>query len=309
MRAALPQTPPIQRFLVLTTQHSGSSWLTQELNAQPGVACQKELLADLDEHRLQRNASSSLKAPTWEEWVARAEAAFERVYKDALQRMPRNLTVAVGFKLMYSQVWDSRPLFMNAPPKTWGQNTRFLAWLRARNVRVLHLVRGAAILRSNDLADEAAASHVHVGRALNSVQNLTELAKLQAAFKPRKYGPSELVSKVLEMEEPVLYWRDLLALTGADHHVLLYESLLGASRALAFQSAVTYIGGPPGARLLDTREEVATGSKMNLRIHPITCEERIQDWNKLKFLLKADSLTLLSCELLASLARDKSLWT
>ena len=64
---------PVQRFLVLTTQHSGSSWLTDELDAQPGVACRRELLIDLDEHRLQRKGNSLI-APTWEEWVARAEA-------------------------------------------------------------------------------------------------------------------------------------------------------------------------------------------------------------------------------------------
>ena len=53
---------------------------------------------------------------------------------------------------------------------------------------------------------------------------------------------------------------------------------------------------------------MARGSKQNLtlRVHPITCEERIQDWSKLKLLLKSDSLTLTTCELLASLARNQS---
>ena len=122
---------------------------------------------------------------------------------------------------------------------------------------------------------------------------------------PRRYEPSKLVRAVQTLEEPSLYWRDLLAQAGAKHHKVLYESLLGASRAQAFQSAVTYIGGPPHARLREAHKEMASGSKQNLtlRVHPITCEERIQDWSKLKLLLKSDSLTLMTCELLASLAR------
>ena len=48
----LPQWLPVllagqghtQRFLVLTTQHSGSTWFDAELNAQRGVACAGELL-------------------------------------------------------------------------------------------------------------------------------------------------------------------------------------------------------------------------------------------------------------------------
>ena len=113
---------------------------------------------------------------------------------------------------------------------------------------------------------------------------------------------------VQTLEEPSLYWRDLLAQAGAKHREVLYESLLGASRAQAFQSAVTYIGGPPHARLREAHKETASGSKQNLtlRVHPITCEERIQDWSKLKLLLKSDSLTLTTCELLASLARNQS---
>ena len=56
---------------------------------------------------------------------------------------------------------------------------------------------------------------------------------------PRRYEPSKLVRAVQTLEEPSLYWRDLLAQAGAKHHKVLYESLLGASRAQAFQSAVT----------------------------------------------------------------------
>ena len=109
------------RFLVLTTQHSGSSWLAQELNAQPGVACKAELLVDMDQGRLHHDAKGHIKAPSWDAWVARAEAAFERVHREALKNTPGALLSAVGFKLMYSQIWDSRRPYINQSPKTWGK--------------------------------------------------------------------------------------------------------------------------------------------------------------------------------------------
>ena len=57
--------------------------------------------------------------------MARADAAFERVHEEevvTLKRMPRNRTDAVGFKLMYSQIWDSRPLTKKAPPTPTNPN-------------------------------------------------------------------------------------------------------------------------------------------------------------------------------------------
>lgn len=321
-RTQQPPTPPtpertqrIQRFLVLTTQHSGSSWLTDQLNAQPGVTCLRELLEDLDYNRLPRNDSHVL-APSWTEWQARAEAAFQRTHA-AHSKSAGERPVAIGFKLMYSQIWDSRShLTKGTKPDSWGRNARFVAWLRAHNIRVLHLVRGATLLRDNDLHEEKrdaarlAAAGAAVGRRrAESVQSLEELSLLQAVFRPMRYSAKELTRAVATMEAPVLYWRELLAATSTDHHVLLYESLLGASRGPSFASAVAYVGGPRDARLFDAREAVANGSKVNLRVHPMTCEERIESWGELKFLLPGDGLTFMSCELLASLARDGSLWT
>ena len=305
-----------KRFLVLTTQHSGSSWLTDELTAQDGVECERELLVAWDEARLQRSTPTNLNhrgalsgVPGWEEWVAGAEAAFERVHRNAALRRGPNATIrAIGFKLMYSQIWDSRPPRSAAPPSTWGENARFFAWLRARKIHVLHLVRGATLLRNSDLNGERRAAAGLATKGGGSVQNLTTLSMLQTAYKPRTYRPDELVRTVRALEEPVLYWRQRLESANVSYRGVLYESLLGASRALAFQSAVTYINGPPDARLLDAREEVANGVKMNLRIHPPTCDERIENWSTLKFALPGDSLTFMGCELLSSLAREGSLF-
>ena len=191
-----------------------------------------------------------------------------------------------------------------------GKNARFLAWLRERNIRVVHLVRGATMLRSNDLSKEqgrAKSQHGKRKRALTSVHDLTTLSALQEVFKPQKYSRKQLASTVHQMEAGMLYWRRLLDESATDHHVLLYESLLGPSRDAYFEKAVTYLGGHRGAALFDSREAVANGTRANLRVHPSTCEERIKDWNEIKLVLPGDSLTLMSCELLASFARAESL--
>ena len=69
--------------------------------------------------------------------------------------------------------------------RTGGQ-TRFLSWLRSRDVHVLHLVRGAAILRDNELRAERSAASLKMGDDAAHVHDLSTLAKLQAVFKPRR---------------------------------------------------------------------------------------------------------------------------
>jgi len=50
---------------------------------------------------------------------------------------------------------------------------------------VLHLVRGAAILRDNELRAERSAASLKTGNPAH-VHDLSTLAKLQAVFKPRR---------------------------------------------------------------------------------------------------------------------------
>jgi len=51
---------------------------------------------------------------------------------------------------------------------------------------VLHLVRGAAILRDNELRAERSAASLKMGDNPAHVHDLSTLAKLQAVFKPRR---------------------------------------------------------------------------------------------------------------------------
>ena len=57
---------------------------------------------------------------------------------------------------------------------------------RVCDVHVLHLVRGAAILRDNELRAERSAASLKMGDDAAHVHDLSTLAKLQAVFKPRR---------------------------------------------------------------------------------------------------------------------------
>jgi hypothetical protein len=122
-------------FVLWSTWRSGTSWLMERLNKHPAVGTYGEILRVLPPSN-----------PGWSEWPPGAQdrpfyTAYLRErglvdslvgrqthlfrYLDYIYAPRRNLRV-IGFKLMYDQV---RPY------------PHVLAYLRSRNVRVVHLIR------------------------------------------------------------------------------------------------------------------------------------------------------------------------
>jgi LPS sulfotransferase NodH len=124
-----PASPPT-RFVILATQRTGSTWLTDMLDSHPAISSYEELFLPADEDR--------------RPWGPAHQEFFDDYYRDHVKREwplsrpywavryledlygPRSATGAVGMKLMYSQLKE-RP---------W-----LLAYMALRRVRVVHLVR------------------------------------------------------------------------------------------------------------------------------------------------------------------------
>jgi len=112
------------KFVVLTTNRSGSEWLISTLNSLPYVTAQGELFlprARVSERRWDSNFAHRRFIETKPKGLTfRPFAVFS--YLDALYRTPG----AVGFKLMYKQL---------------GLYPEILAYLIRHRIRVVHLVR------------------------------------------------------------------------------------------------------------------------------------------------------------------------
>ena len=113
----LAQTPIA--FVVLTSPRSGSTWLVQTMNRAAGVTAYGELFLA---NRMQTWGASDV--PPYDAY--RSAGRFPRVIRYTRGVLDRPGNAAVGFKLMYGQA--------RRHPTLW-------AYLMARRVRIIHLVR------------------------------------------------------------------------------------------------------------------------------------------------------------------------
>jgi len=104
----LARTQSCARYLLLTSQRSGSTWTCQVLDSQPGLACgvsnSRSPTATTSEMLIAYSKLYPADEVSWESWEAHAEHAF-----DALDREKCAGRRTVGFKLMYDQAARRRP--------------------------------------------------------------------------------------------------------------------------------------------------------------------------------------------------------
>jgi LPS sulfotransferase NodH len=186
------------KFVVLSSQRSGSTWLMNLLNQMDDTTAYGELFL-----RRKRDPEGV----TWD-----SENSYPRFYEDR----PGNPGVrpfsvlsylgkvyqqpgAVGFKLMYSQV---------------QKFPEILAYLTLRRVHVVHLVRQNLIagIVSRAIKDKTRRAHRLAGEP--------ELADIQVQLNPKK-----LIAKLERRERKIRLARRLLSWTLLPHIEVAYEEL------------------------------------------------------------------------------------
>jgi LPS sulfotransferase NodH len=166
---------PFVKFVVLTTSRTGSTWLMDLLNMQPGVHAHGELF--LDERRSRPAIASRTDFPRFiEQSIARGSTRMTTVfaYLTSLYRVPRT----VGFKLMYGQL-------LRYP--------EILVFLAFRRVRIVHLVRRNHLdaIISEDLAKLTGASHISADTQLQVPKVHLDTATLADRIRRRNQRPSQ----------------------------------------------------------------------------------------------------------------------
>lgn len=131
LRVLSNSSPPLTRFVLLSTQRSGTSWLMERLAAHPEVGAYGELLLGGREGWPEWPPGASDR-PFYQTYLTERDAGARRrehrhlfSYLDYLYE-PRRGFRAIGFKLMYNEATPYPEL---------------LVYLKARGVRVLHLAR------------------------------------------------------------------------------------------------------------------------------------------------------------------------
>lgn len=123
-------TSPPTRFVVLATQRTGSTWLTDMLDSHPAIVAHEELFLPVESHRRVWGRTDQEFFSTYFARRANRRSPVARLvwslrYLEELYS-PKPATEAIGLKLMYGQ--------LKALP--W-----LVPYLVVRRVRVVHLVR------------------------------------------------------------------------------------------------------------------------------------------------------------------------
>jgi LPS sulfotransferase NodH len=149
----------MNKFIVLSTQRSGSAFLVTSLASHPKIECHREIFLKRNEHSdsytSYRNASVKRRLLHYINRRALVSSYLERVYNDNIEGVDTS-----GFKFMYSQA----RFFPEA-----------VAWLQKNNVSVIHLIR-ENFLRTIVSRGIAQARGVH--------HSDKELEKLQISLQP-----------------------------------------------------------------------------------------------------------------------------
>jgi len=264
-----------RRGILLTSQCSGSEWLSIKLNETPGIVWHAESL---------RNYSSQ-----YRRWASVSWNIFQRDLERAFPKMNQNEdtttapTYLFGFKLMYDQI----------PQRLYGQ---FANWAVSNNIHILHLRRRCAALQfASQLQKVQRLVQVkHKGWDVNHFTNQTLLEALTPVQKITL--EDEKYSRIIgSLEQNQIHFARYLRVNLARAPVfeINYEDLDGPFQTQWFRAILSFLGvSAPLSRLdeekmMTTRKMIKTGSRL--------CEDRMDHLGGLEYRSLADRVSRYEC--------------
>jgi len=183
---------------------------------------------------------------TWEEYQNALDKAFGEVCE-------YNPATSIGFKVMYNQI-----------PPQFIEDKRLQTYFKENNVRVIHLVREAKILKiasGHDVKARGGHNHHHT-------TNSSEITKV-----PPMEWDEELIDEMLELEKVSLDWHDNIHTMSplVSSHYVSYENILGEERRKEIVAQiVAFVSGK-----FDPNVKVAEGTLLK---QSDSCSARIENY-------------------------------
>eukprot|EP00814_Leptocylindrus_danicus_P019949 CAMPEP_0116014484 /NCGR_PEP_ID=MMETSP0321-20121206/6297_1 /TAXON_ID=163516 /ORGANISM="Leptocylindrus danicus var. danicus, Strain B650" /LENGTH=335 /DNA_ID=CAMNT_0003484129 /DNA_START=224 /DNA_END=1228 /DNA_ORIENTATION=- len=261
-----------KRYLLLTTQKSGSTWFCSVLHQQNGISCggrpsryntpSSELLIKYSIMSRRGNIQNV----TWPKFQADLDDAFAEVCEF-------NPATSIGFKVMYDQI-----------PPQFIRNGNFEKYLKDNQVQIIHLVREAKILVLASKYDAIERGGVH--HTTNSSM-LKETSSLK--------WDEESIGIMLEKEKSSLDWQNNIhnMTPFVQNFYVAYENLLVEEKRkqLLGQTAVFIAGS------FDPDIEKTEGAL--LKQSESSCSSRIAKYEEFRAHKKViNSRTASACDLI-----------
>ena len=279
--------PCSKKYIILTTQRSGSTWTCNELDSQDDVACgasrddktQTEVKVSellLKHHGGQYENPSTVK---WEEYEKELDASFADVCADDHKSI-------IGYKIMYNQIPEKFTLA--AGP----DGSPFARYLQKNEISVIHLVREAGILRISSLRDLILQDIVHESDE-SKIEELRDVDKMPWNETTIK----ELVSFDTKISKYHAFFSFVI---GVKYFRLTYENMV-----IDLETQLAQILGflhHPTVRWIP---EVRKSGTLK-QLHETTCSERINDYDKFIQDTRVPLMTRSACKMLQTFADNQN---
>lgn len=252
------------KYLLLTTQRSGSTWFCDVLHRQPGIECGvtkvtnqaregnptriSEMMIHYSfmKHSVVRGYDYS--NITWARWQADCEAQFAWLSQEASRREEG---ATIGFKLMYDQV----------PPRL---RDAFVNYVVQENIVIIHLERMAVLLNIASRF-QTIHGHAHERDGTSAAQSRESTEPLAAPF---AIVARMMKSLIAEHDE----WKARLRFApGVRYFHAAYEHLIGPAAGNYLRSVVAFLADPN--QDVDLRN-LSLSSEL-FALHKTSCCERV----------------------------------
>jgi LPS sulfotransferase NodH len=241
------------KFVILTTQRSGSTWVIDMLNSHPSVIAYSELFLKTSKERPVWGGAKDVLL--WKAYRQRHEAGTWRPfgniplcfnYLDDIYTSQEEVIQSIGFKLMYGQLRQ--------------QMFCLLPYLLVNRVAIIHLVR----LNFLDviLSEEAV-------RIRNTAHARDEVQHIQINL-----DPNTLLPRIRKKERKVNWARRVFSRLGLPYLEVSYEGLVTAR--VSFGAMLEYLGIGSGYEAMNTSFK---------RLNKGTHQELIENYNEVVTLL------------------------
>jgi LPS sulfotransferase NodH len=257
LATVLSANPTVHKYLIVTTQRSGSTWFCHALDVHEGVSCghgndNGNAGEGVKASELMMKYSFLKTIDDWSRWEEDADLAFSRIQ----QAFPNNRIF--GFKIMYSQIKAE-----NAE--------KFAKYAWRRGISVIHLVREAQINRLTSFKFLGGQKFHHTTNASEVKEHRNRRMKVDVA---------DAVSFVRRAEADNIWWSSRLRLSPrvtylyAAYEMMLDPVMFGRFLYVFF-AGVTY-----GQERWDGKEH----NSALLKIHSPRCSERVRKFKVITFM-------------------------
>ncbi len=252
----------IQKFVVFTTQRSGSTWACEILDLQTSITCgTKKINGSIRKSELLKHHPMSYSS--WDEFETSISTSLEAVETTA-KSVPSSKPQAAGFKTMYARV---EPTMM--------ESQKMIDYFVKNKVAVIHLVREAKILRiASQSTMEKDKEKLAIKKPHTINKSEVEMVREQSA----PFQWDETTISVIKNEERIdSEWENLLSFTpNLEYHRLIYEKMLTEdslkeeiSKILAFLNL---------DQVNEEDEQVKIDSQL-LQLHKASCNGRVVNYS------------------------------